>query len=981
MRTIPNASDFRREDYRQIIRIESTHVSITESEVLEGSFTFDSTMVENSSFQIGTAIADEVNVTVVDPNGELTTYIDDTYQIYISAIASGGDRSLATWTLLGEYVVAELDTSYSGRAKVKFQDRMVTLDVPVDFQTGTLYANLQNLGVTLSLTQEEITFLSGLSVLNRQTMTKRDFIRGCALLMWENAYLKADGSLAFRALTTTAQSFTPSDRFSSELGDAVTIGPVRVIDDSGAVIYTMGSASGQKIEISSTTSPMISLIGSIEGLATYYGTATIPGRGIADFSYIPLTMSLLSTWALEPGDVVSYIDKASNTYTSLITSVAHVLNGASACTSAGEAKVRQSQQIPVQTDETRAVIQQLETGIDTAQSTASEAMPKYGVCSTAANVATKEVDVGTGFILREGARVAVLMQNSNTSTGTLKLNVNTTGAKDIVDSEGNALGMINGQTTSWLAGSMVTFVYTRNKTNTGYVWRVDDNFALTRINNILTEDIVGDHGWINLKDGFFNFDNKLIWDIVSGTTPTLTVEGTINATNGTIGGFTANGTTLYKDTTLNNKTHRAYIQAPATPNADSWAFGVRNVTDSDHIFLVRYDGKLFAKDAEISGTISGSTITGSTLNGANIVGQDFDVNIRADITGPGASDTYNKKYIGITTPNTYYDSGWRIFYPVLQEQVEIRNSSDQTQIGFRMMIDPFNAIRFQAKGSSDSDYYTAVTIRGSSMTVNGTISASGSISSDGSICSGGKASVWDSNAGGIMTSSGVLSLRANSSTTPGLYVTAYGSSTTTYDAGFYYNATDTRWQSNKQIYAPSFYATGRIDVGTTSVTGSSTIHAITQGREIELITQATGTCGLYDITNSKWIAYMSSSGARGPVASTTEVGFMSVADKTKLDGVATGAGRLRRVSVTSSSFTAAASGAGNVTLTPTIPTGYSLVGVVLATTNNTNVGIVRTNSASGNTAVEVRYKNFATTQQTGVTITVSVLLSNGVDIV
>ena len=68
MRTISNLRGV-----RQILRIESAHVTIDESRVMEGTFTFDSTMVEGSVFQIGTAVADEINVTVVDPNGELNT--------------------------------------------------------------------------------------------------------------------------------------------------------------------------------------------------------------------------------------------------------------------------------------------------------------------------------------------------------------------------------------------------------------------------------------------------------------------------------------------------------------------------------------------------------------------------------------------------------------------------------------------------------------------------------------------------------------------------------------------------------------------------------------------------------------------------------------------------------------------------------------------------------------------------------------------
>ena len=76
----------------------------------------------------------------------------------------------------------------------------------------------------------------------------------------------------------------------------------------------------------------------------------------------------------------------------------------------------------------------------------------FGVCSTAADVAEKTVALA-GFVLAEGARVAVYFSNSNTHSNP-KLNVNGTGAKAISCIKGSWAPV--GQ---WEANQIVEFVY------------------------------------------------------------------------------------------------------------------------------------------------------------------------------------------------------------------------------------------------------------------------------------------------------------------------------------------------------------------------------------------------------------------------------------------------------------------------------------------------------------------------------------------
>lgn len=427
-------------------------------------------------------------------------------------------------------------------------------------------------------------------------------------------------------------------------------------------------------------------------------------------------------------------------------------------------------------------------------------------------------------------------------------------------------------------------VLNRNADGEPYELLIMNTPDITTATQIIRFNMAG----IGFSTNGYNGPYTQAWTIDGTFNTDYVFTDSLNAAKGKIGGWSISSSSLSKtqSVTVDNVTtqYQAFLQAPSSVTPDSTrAFGIQTKVGSGswtNQFYVRYDGYLMAQNANITGTINArggtitGTLTGGTLSGTRITGSELDI-----------SGTFTNLATDDSKYRIQTDSGL-----LLLETKPVSGASSTNTA--KISLGATGGISITAPDIEIKGTYSPIALKGA-VSASGIISASGAIyssstiSATGSICSGGKASVWDSNAGGIMSAGGVLSLRANSSTTPGLYVTAYGSTTTTYDAGLYYNGTNDRWQSNKQIYAPSFYATGRIDVGTTSVTGSATVHTITQGREIELITQATGTCGVYDVTNSKWIVSMSSAGVRGPVASTTEVGFMSVADKTKLNSIGT----------------------------------------------------------------------------------------------
>ena len=83
----------------------------------------------------------------------------------------------------------------------------------------------------------------------------------------------------------------------------------------------------------------------------------------------------------------------------------------------------------------------------------------YGTCTTSAGTATKTVSC-SGFALETGEAIAVYFAYGNTSTSQLKLNVNSTGAKDIYGI--NRSGNTNKLDGAWEQSEVKIFVYDGN---------------------------------------------------------------------------------------------------------------------------------------------------------------------------------------------------------------------------------------------------------------------------------------------------------------------------------------------------------------------------------------------------------------------------------------------------------------------------------------------------------------------------------------
>ena len=121
----------------------------------------------------------------------------------------------------------------------------------------------------------------------------------------------------------------------------------------------------------------------------------------------------------------------------------------------------------------------LTAGTDYQTPLAEEKLQYYGVCSTAADTQTKTVTIDGITALTTGLEIRVKMTNAQTYNGTPKLNVNSLGAKNIMQHGSTAAVRYQ-----WQAGEVVSLTYD------GTYWLLENNsladttyFGLTRLSS------------------------------------------------------------------------------------------------------------------------------------------------------------------------------------------------------------------------------------------------------------------------------------------------------------------------------------------------------------------------------------------------------------------------------------------------------------------------------------------------------------------
>ena len=204
----------------------------------------------------------------------------------------------------------------------------------------------------------------------------------------------------------------------------------------------------------------------------------------------------------------------------------------------------------------------------------------FGVCDTAADVAEKTVAL-TGFVLAEGARVAVYFANANTTNSPM-LNINGTGAHYLAYRNGNWA-----KSGHWEAKDIIEFVYYSNH----WIMLTANAHILTTPRTIRT----------NLgSTSSTNFDGSA--NITPGVTGTLPIShGGTGATSASaalsnLGGFSKNGGIINGNVEINSGNHFINNYKHLCVGYDNWVlnylsvYTVTNIQGS--IFTIKNNSSL-----------------------------------------------------------------------------------------------------------------------------------------------------------------------------------------------------------------------------------------------------------------------------------------------------------------------------------------------------------------------------------------------------
>lgn len=138
--------------------------------------------------------------------------------------------------------------------------------------------------------------------------------------------------------------------------------------------------------------------------------------------------------------------------------------------------------------------------------------------------------------------------------------------------------------------------------------------------------------------------------VIRATNFAVTSAGSLYAKSGSIGGFDISGTQLRSDVTVSGVTYSAVMQSmgSSTDTTRGAFYIVRNENGTiTNPFLVQYNGKLIATDANITGTI--------TANGGSIGGFDISsTQLRSDVTVSNTTYSAVIQSMGTSTDPTRY---------------------------------------------------------------------------------------------------------------------------------------------------------------------------------------------------------------------------------------------------------------------------------------------------------------------------------------
>ena len=357
-------------EQRKVLRItgQDVHgetISLTDEDIMQGSFSIDRYACNGEKLEIGTAIASELKLKLDNSTGAFDDILFEGAELFV-------EIGLADWTQ-DEPTISYIPCGYFTSDEqprsldiitLNALDRMVNFDKfkdltlkPWSTNTGAIVTDgsgniiyfVQDVILPCTVAQvvaqiasscnvpfdQDLTnfpnasyTVTALPVINKET-TFRNIIQWCAGLMGTNAWIDWDGKLRFSWFNnTTGYVSTTANRYKSDLyEDAVEItGVMFKDDDEDSTVYLAGT-DDYALDVSSNG--MINADNASTILTNIYNT-------VHNFAYTPFSASVVAAPYLWPMDRVTFTDKNDVGHVSSLTNVNFGLNGTTAIQANGK---------------------------------------------------------------------------------------------------------------------------------------------------------------------------------------------------------------------------------------------------------------------------------------------------------------------------------------------------------------------------------------------------------------------------------------------------------------------------------------------------------------------------------------------------------------------------------------------------------------------------------------------------------------------
>lgn len=312
--------------------VQGDKFTLTEQNLLPGTFSIDRYVQSSDKLEIGSACASELSFVLDNLNGEFDGVIFEGAEIVVSVTITEDEYKIGTFTV--DEKPRKLTT-----IKIKALDDMVKLDKPLDMQKFPSSSTLRGL-IDFACTECNVSYnaddIANYFSLPNRTVTPlpdgtqilyRDLIRYVCQLGIVNAYMDKDNVLRFGwyGAVSTGYSITPYERTTHTIEEK-SIGIASLtVEYEDTVITAKNTLTNEDVDYS--------LAFTINGnplAATSAKQAIVTSlfnSKLKNLTYRPFSASVKQMFPLEPMDGIVFVDKNENEISTFLTHTNFRLNG------------------------------------------------------------------------------------------------------------------------------------------------------------------------------------------------------------------------------------------------------------------------------------------------------------------------------------------------------------------------------------------------------------------------------------------------------------------------------------------------------------------------------------------------------------------------------------------------------------------------------------------------------------------------------